>query len=752
MTMGGDEIRPADSPGLAAGDITIGDIPDAVFATDLENRVTHWADSAAALFGFSAAEAIGRPFGELMPFEMRREDERMFLTAIRAGRIWRGQGTVRLRDGRALWIESTVKPRLVNGRIVGSVSVSRDVTETIEAELRLSQEKQFVNGVLNVAGSLVLVLDPDGTVIRFNAACEKLSGYRAEEVIGRPMWDLLIPPDELDGVAEAFTQLRAGDFPNSYENHWLNRAGTRRLISWSNTCLTNEDGTVSHVIATGTDVTDHHRADSALRDVAAVGQILASHGPSDSSLDAVLGVLADSMGYRNLVLLIAQGDRLRIGASRGYESLPASLPIGAGIVGRTYRTGEAAWVKDVRDDPDYFLASPEVRSEIAVPLRAHGQVIGVLDIGAAPDSPLTQDDLRLALAVGEQVTSALLLGREQQALAERARLLANLSDFARATDAVLETDRLALVLMDALTGIFPGDVMTLTLIDRATGRYHLRAARGVSDEVLGLEVRPGDGPAGRAIEARAFVGPVKLTRADYLSALHDLIPFDELHSVAVPLIHDDLVLGAISVGRTSVERSFSDVECEVMLLLGSQAALALANAHLHEEVSELAIHDGLTGLYNRRQFDESLNLIFARWQRLGGGSLAAIMFDLDHFGRFNQEHGHQAGDAVLRAFAGLMRERLRSSDLVARYGGEEFVVVLEECSLAGAIRVAEEIRIGLEKRLIDGPDGQQLRAAVSAGCAVLDPAEPTKEALLRNADTALFKAKREGRNRVVATG
>jgi two-component system cell cycle response regulator len=188
-----------------------------------------------------------------------------------------------------------------------------------------------------------------------------------------------------------------------------------------------------------------------------------------------------------------------------------------------------------------------------------------------------------------------------------------------------------------------------------------------------------------------------------------------------------------------------------MLLLGAQAALALANAHLHEEVSELAIHDGLTGLYNRRHFDESLNLIFARWRRLGSrGELAAVMFDLDHFGIFNQEHGHQAGDAVLRAFAGLMRERLRSSDLVARYGGEEFVVVLEECSVADAVRVAEEIRSGLEERVINGPDGQLLRARVSAGCAGLDPAEPTKEALLRNADTALFRAKREGRNRVVA--
>jgi diguanylate cyclase (GGDEF)-like protein len=123
------------------------------------------------------------------------------------------------------------------------------------------------------------------------------------------------------------------------------------------------------------------------------------------------------------------------------------------------------------------------------------------------------------------------------------------------------------------------------------------------------------------------------------------------------------------------------------------------------------------------------------------------MFDLDHFGRFNKEHGHQAGDAVLRAFAGLMRERLRSSDLVARYGGEEFVVILEDCDLVHAVAVAEEIRASLEARVIEGPAGQRLHARVSAGCAAVDPAAPTKEALLQAADLALFKAKRSGRNR-----
>jgi diguanylate cyclase (GGDEF)-like protein len=126
------------------------------------------------------------------------------------------------------------------------------------------------------------------------------------------------------------------------------------------------------------------------------------------------------------------------------------------------------------------------------------------------------------------------------------------------------------------------------------------------------------------------------------------------------------------------------------------------------------------------------------------------MFDLDHFGRFNKDHGHQAGDAVLRSFAGILMERFRSSDLVARYGGEEFVAVIESATLEDAQRVADEVRTSLAARSIAGSKGTKLMATVSAGCAALDDADPTREALLRVADVGLFMAKRAGRNKVVA--
>jgi len=130
--------------------------------------------------------------------------------------------------------------------------------------------------------------------------------------------------------------------------------------------------------------------------------------------------------------------------------------------------------------------------------------------------------------------------------------------------------------------------------------------------------------------------------------------------------------------------------------------------------------------------------------------MAAIMFDLDHFGQFNKNYGHQTGDQVLKTFAGVLRERFRASDLVARFGGEEFVVILEEATREDAVRLADEVRATLGQRPVLSDDGERLAVTVSAGCTQLDDAQPTREQLLRTADVALFMAKRAGRDRVVA--
>ncbi|MGA2514134.1 MAG: PAS domain S-box protein [Candidatus Limnocylindrales bacterium] len=240
-------------------------ISDAVFATDPTNRFTQWTASAERMFGYSAAEALGRPFEELMPYRLPPGgDGADLLATLQAGRTWRGTGIVRVRDGHEIWIESTVEPIMEHGRLLGSVSVARDVTAMVGAQQTLIDEERFVEAVLAATEALVIVLDTQGRIVRFNGACERVSGYRAEEAVGRVFWDLLLPSDEVEDVRAVFDDLRAGTFPNSHENNWVTRAGGLRLISWQNTCLTDDLGAVTYVIATGIDITERKKAEEEL--------------------------------------------------------------------------------------------------------------------------------------------------------------------------------------------------------------------------------------------------------------------------------------------------------------------------------------------------------------------------------------------------------------------------------------------------------------------------------------------------------
>ena len=180
--------------------------------------------------------------------------------------------------------------------------------------------------------------------------------------------------------------------------------------------------------------------------------------------------------------------------------------------------------------------------------------------------------------------------------------------------------------------------------------------------------------------------------------------------------------------------------------LASHAVVALDNARLHRIVERQALIDGLTGLANRRQAEETLASELTRLERFGG-PLAVVVSDLDWFKDVNDRYGHPAGDAVLREFALLLKETLRDVDLAARWGGEEFVLILPGTDLEGGARVAERVRAALAARIVLSPVGTPIPITASFGVAATPPATTAAE-LFAAADAALYEAKRNGKNRV----
>ena len=488
-----------------------------------------------------------------------------------------------------------------------------------------------------------------------------------------------------------------------------------------------------------------------LQALEAIGRRLAQVGPTEGTLDAVIGLLDASFGYTFTSIYTGNDQLVRLGAQRGYASVAVEIARERGVIGRVMRTHEPVHLPDVSSDAAFVRDDPRVNSEISVPLIAQGEFLGVLDV----ESPrrLDERDLASVTVVADRIAAALALAREREMLASRAAIFQRLVTYSERISAVLAEDELYAVCVDALDAVLPADLVGLAVCDRASGEYVVRAEKG-SAGAVGRAIRPGEGPAGCAIRDRTSARIDHYARDAFPAAMHDLNAADVYaQAIGVPLIRDDAVVGSLTVARVDPAMPFTSLELEALAVLADETQLAVSNALLHGEVADLAIHDVLTGLHNRRYFDAALPQVLMSRARMPAESrppLSAILFDLDYFGDFNMAHGHQIGDEVLRIFGTILHARLRGADLVARYGGEEFIAILPGATRDDAVRIADDVRQRLAGAPVHGVDGRRLSVTVSAGCATVDDAELSGESLVRAADVGLIMAKRSGRNRVVA--
>ncbi|HEX4933487.1 MAG TPA: GGDEF domain-containing protein, partial [Gemmatimonadaceae bacterium] len=208
------------------------------------------------------------------------------------------------------------------------------------------------------------------------------------------------------------------------------------------------------------------------------------------------------------------------------------------------------------------------------------------------------------------------------------------------------------------------------------------------------------------------------------------------------LVHGAIVVSDARRGKVRID------DLQNVDLLGRFASFALESVWKIADVEHRARTDQLTGLYNRRHFDEQLAHIKARALRATlPEPCALVIADVDFFKKVNDSYGHDAGDAVLKAVARTFRERVRELDVCARFGGEEIAVLLPATPLAGALELAERLRHALEGQVIRHA-GREIRVTASFGVAAWPETARTWDSLFTGADKALYEAKRGGRNQV----
>ncbi len=500
--------------------------------------------------------------------------------------------------------------------------------------------------------------------------------------------------------------------------------GTRRTVSSLEQALQRLRQTLA----------DGRRRNRQVAAVEAAGRALAARGPEKEALEQIIDLLHRDLGYPHVSIYLTDGDTLRLGAQRGYEDPIETFDGTSGVIGRVIRNRRAELVSDVSRDPDFIEVALGVVGEICAPLLVDDELLGIVNV-EVERGLLDDADLGSVMLVADRLAAALALARERRSLAERADLFQRLTAFGNSVTGSLVSDTVYPTIVAGVRRVVDGDSVVLVVLDRSTGQYFIRAMSGGETASIGTEIRLGEGVSGRAIRERTVVVD------------------DVLVAIAQPLIRDGVVVGALSLNRGPAEHPFSRIEREVLEVLATQVALAITNTFLHTDVTEASIRDPLTGLFNRRHLDASLDRFLAARRRREPGErspAAVILFDLDRFGAFNKRHGHRVGDMVLRGFGELLDERFRASDLVARYGGEEFVAVLDGASLDDAVRIANEVRLAWAARTFSGADGAPLRATVSAGCARVEDTAISVEDLFTAADVGLAMAKAAGRDLVVA--
>lgn len=334
-------------------------------------------------------------------------------------------------------------------------------------------------------------------------------------------------------------------------------------------------------------------------------------------------------------------------------------------------------------------------------------------------------------------------------LIEQVQGLKGILNVAQVVVSSLDLDEVLQNILHSAMSVMDMPAGTVALYDAKTYQLELRAHAGLSEKFVALDRwKVNTGGLTYEILERGELFVVNDTdKADFFK--NPLAIEEGIRSlIAVPLKIHKRTIGVLYLDDFK-PRDFVAEKLELLSVLTSFASMSIDHARLHERTLQLACTDGLTGLYNHRQFKKIFVDEVARANRYNK-PLSIILFDVDDFKKFNDTYGHPNGDIVLQEMATMLRELLRDCDTIYRYGGEEFVTLLPETALAEAAKVAERIRIFVETespRFLTGITKTH-GITVSVGVASLPEDGTDNRSLLKTVDDLMYKAKNEGKNKV----
>ena len=584
-------------------------------------------------------------------------------------------------------------------------------------------DELFAQLVESMKDCAIFTLDPEGCVVGWNSGAERLKRYRSDEIIGKHFSCFYSADDIRLGRPDLALKLAAAEGRHEEQSWRIRKDGSLFFGNVIITALTREGNLAGFSLFTR-DLTDLKFAEIArglFESFPDAIVVLDRHGKItriNAQLEAMFGYTAQELQDKPANVLIPERLSAQYGKYlTGYVADPGSRPLGAGLE---------------------LFGRRKDKSEFPIDIML---------------SPLDRDGISGVIAVVRDVT-------EPKQAAERLRktndeLMASVSKLQRR-----DSEMQSLISMDDLLQSCTSQeeaykVVALAAAELFSGQTGCLAAVHAGNQYLEVVARWGDGPLGEPIFSLEDCWALRRGQLHEVSdpQVGLLCPHfarqPETGYLCVPLTVQGETLGVFCLTDAPAKRSKHQLsQLQLAVKVSEAIKLSLSNLKLREKLREEAIHDPLTGLFNRRYLEETLPRELHRARRRNS-PLCVAMLDLDDFKLFNDRFGHDAGDSLLRELGRVLREKLRKSDISCRYGGEEFVVVLPDSSLADAEQRMQQLRVQIKELQIRHGDQKLGSLTVSAGVAQADEHSSNPSELLRAADEALYAAKNAGRDCVI---